>query len=64
MAKNFPKKLFVKIDGEGEEAFFLAGDDMIGMCDVGERVKIAVYQLVQTDTVEGLVKVIPPRKRT
>lgn len=63
MAKKFPKKMFVKIDSDSENDYFIANEDMGGMCDVGERVQIAIYQLVQIDTVEGLVKVIPPRKR-
>lgn len=63
MATIFPKKLFVKLDGEGDEAFFLADKDMTGMRDVGERVHVATYQLVQTDFIEGVVKVVPPRKR-
>ena len=57
MTKAFPKKLYVKIDGEKGEEFFLADSDIIGMVDVGQKVKIGVYQLVETTSAEGVVKV-------
>lgn len=57
MAKKFPKKLFVKIaDGGTGPDYFEADDGVIGMVEVGEKSKIAIYQLVEVVTCEGLVK--------
>jgi hypothetical protein len=63
MTKKFPKKLFVKVEQATPEDYFVAEEGIEGMCMVGERVKVAIYELVQVDTLEGLVKVIPPAKR-
>lgn len=52
-ALTFPKKLYVKIDGEKGEQYFLADSDFIGMVDVGERVKIGIYELTKTSFVAG-----------
>lgn len=63
MAKKFPKKLFVKIDTDTDTEYFVADEGIDGMVEVGQKVQIALYQLVEVNTAEGLVKVHPPARR-
>lgn len=63
MAKKFPKKLFVKIaDGGTGPDYFEADDGVAGMVEVGEKTNIAIYQLVETVTCEGMVKTSSQRR--
>lgn len=54
--KTLPKKLFVKIEGSGEEAYFAANDDMYCLAEMGQKIKIGTYQLVEITTAEVVVK--------
>lgn len=55
MAKRFPKKLFVKVE-ESDPDFFVADDDTVGFVEVGQKVKVAVYQLVEIGEIEGVAR--------
>jgi hypothetical protein len=59
MAKKpeFPKTLYAKIEGEGDEAYFTTFQDMYGLAEPGGTVKIATYELVRVDKVELLIHV-------
>jgi hypothetical protein len=56
MAKRFPAKLFVKIDEDGDESYFVPSVDISDFGVIGETVKVAVYQLVETTFLETTVK--------
>jgi hypothetical protein len=62
MAKTFPKKLFVKIEKESDDPYFLADETVLGMVDVGEKRKVAIYQLVEVIQCEGMVETSRPRR--
>lgn len=54
--KKFPKKLFVKIEdgGTGPE-YFNPAEDVADLMEVGQKSKIAVYQLVEVGEAKGVV---------
>lgn len=55
--KKFPLRLFVKIEQHRDDpAYFVAQDDLTNMVEVGESVKIAIYQLIEFGDIEGVVK--------
>lgn len=60
---NFPKNLYVKIEGEKDGQYFSAGDNPNYLCENGEKVKIATYQLVTVEIAEGITKLTPLPKR-
>jgi hypothetical protein len=61
---NFPKKLFVKIEGGTSEQYFSASADAEVLVDIGDRVKIATYHLVTVEIGEAAVKLTPlPKKK-
>lgn len=55
--KTLPKTLFVKIEKpSNDEPYFVAADDVVGMVDVNEKIKIGRYELIETMTAEGVIK--------
>lgn len=56
MARKFPKTLFVKIDGNAGEEYFDAHEDMYVLCEKGDKIKIATYQLVETTEAEVVLR--------
>jgi hypothetical protein len=61
---NFPKKLYVKIEGEKNDQYFVASEDTEFLSEVGEKVKVATYQLVTVEIAEVTTKLVPlPKKR-
>ncbi len=61
--KKLPKRLFVKIEIDGDNSYFVADAEMYGMVEMGERVQIGTYQLVETTYAEAIVKTSPPIKK-
>lgn len=61
--KSLPKTLFVKIEQDGGTTYFTADTEMYGMVEMGQKVQIGKYQLVETTDAEAVVKTSPPRKR-
>lgn len=57
MPKQLPKTLFVKIDGEGDEAFYNAADKASHLVEMGQKAKIGTYQLVETSIAEGVASI-------
>ena len=55
-AKRFPAKLFVKIEEDGDNSYFVPGGNLIELAEMGETVKVGVYQLVETTFAETIVK--------
>lgn len=62
MTKKFPKKIYVKWEDSSGETFLMAGENMYGMVDVGEKTVIGTYQLVETTEAEMVVSTKPPKK--
>lgn len=61
---NFPKNLYVKVDGDKPDEFFNASDDPAVLSEFGEKTKIATYQLVTVQTGELVAKFSPlPAKK-
>jgi hypothetical protein len=58
MAKNFPARLFVKIEKDGDTEYFTADDEAAYLVDMGDKIKIATYALTSVATAEGVAKFI------
>jgi hypothetical protein len=63
MAKKLPTTLYVKIEKDGTTEYFVADDEMYGLVEKGDRIKIGTYELVETTMAEAIVKTSPPVKR-
>ena len=59
---KFPKNLYVKIDGHKGDEFFNATSELISLVTMGEKDKIATYQLVGIQEAEGVVETKRPRR--
>ena len=44
---NFPKTIYVGIDGDNEESFFVAVRDYEDLCVPDDKRKVAIYALVR-----------------
>lgn len=62
MAKKLPKKLYIKIDGNPGEEFYNASDELFHLVEMGVKVKVGVYQLVELTEAEGVVETSRPRR--
>ena len=56
--KNFPKMLYVKTEEDAGTKYFVADDSMEAIAEVGEKIHVALYQLVEVSNVELVVKII------
>ena len=63
MAKAFPKKLFVKVDGDKGEEYFVADENSYRLAEMGETIKIATYELVQVEDARVMVELTKPQRR-
>lgn len=53
---QLPKKLFVKIE-RGDSDYFVADTNVVALVQMGEKIKIGVYQLVEITQAEGVAKI-------
>ncbi len=53
--KAFPKRLYVKRKYDDE--YFVADPNAVFLVDMGEKVTIGVYELVETHVAEGIVSI-------
>lgn len=53
---KFPKTLYVKSEKEGNTQYFAADADAASLVDMGQKVKIASYQLIEVTEAEGVAK--------
>ena len=53
--KKLPKKLFVKIMEDQDAEYFVADTRPELMAEVGEKVRVGVYQMVESIEVAGVV---------
>ena len=56
MPKALPKKLFVKIEKDSNTEYFIADADAASLVEMGQKIKIGVYQLVEITNAEGVAK--------
>ena len=59
---NFPKQIFVKIEKTDGEEYLVADANAFGLVEMGERIKVATYQLVEVQHAEGVAKLTPGKK--
>lgn len=62
MAKQFPKTLFVKTEKDGSTEYFVADANAYNLVDMGDRIEIATYHLIETRPAEGVASFGPARK--
>lgn len=58
MPKQFPKKLFVRIDRDNNADldYFTADEDAASLVEMGAKVKLGVYQLIEITEGEGVAQ--------
>ena len=61
--KQFPNRLFVKIEDDGDKSYFVPSTQLYDLAEMGEKIKIGVYQLVETTFAETVVKTSKPIKK-
>ena len=54
MAKALPKTLYVKSEKDGSTEYFVADAEAAALVEMGQRIKIGVYKLVETNEAEGV----------
>jgi hypothetical protein len=54
MTKRLPKTLFVKTENDGDIEYFVTNDSPDALVDMGQKVKIGTYQLVEINNYEGV----------
>jgi hypothetical protein len=55
-SKGLPKTLFVKVERDGTTEYFVADANAFNLVEMGEEVKIGVYELSKTVTGKGIAK--------
>jgi hypothetical protein len=64
MTKQLPKKLFAKIEQDGDNnSYFVADNDLYTLVEKGEKVQIGTYQLVETTYAEAVISTSKPVKQ-
>jgi hypothetical protein len=63
MPKNLPRKLFAKIERDGDISYFVADESIYPLVEKGEKVQIGTYQLVETAYAEAVISTSKPVKR-
>ena len=53
---GFPPMIYVKHEGEDEEPFLIAVEDVVGLAELGETVTVGVYVLQHVERVTGTVE--------
>lgn len=56
MAKTFPKTLYVKIEADDENPYFVADADASVLVEMFQKIKVAKYQLVEISQAEGVAQ--------
>ena len=56
MAKALPKTLYVKIEKDSTTEYFVADADAYSLVEMGQKIKIGVYKLIETNVAEGIAK--------
>lgn len=59
MAEKLPEQIFVKHEGECDNAYLSAAEEIVAFAEIGEKNIVGVYRLVETREVEGVVVIRP-----
>lgn len=62
MDKQFPKTLFVKTEKDGSTEYFVADADAAWLVEMGDKIAIATYQLVEVRDAKGIASFSSARK--
>jgi len=61
---KFPKTYYVKFESGGDGPDYpVPYDTAMGCAELGERITVGVYRLVETQVVEGTIEVSKKRSR-
>lgn len=52
--KKLPNTLYVKIEKDSGTEYFVADDEAAALVEMGQKIKIGVYELVETKTAQGV----------
>jgi hypothetical protein len=53
MAKQeFPENIYVKIEQDGSDVYFVANDDPLVLAEAGQKIKVALYKKVEINSLE------------
>ena len=55
--KKFPKTMYVRRENDGDNDFFVAEYDLEFHAEIGEKVPVAIYDLVSVETVTAKVEI-------
>lgn len=62
--KALPKKIFVKTEKERDGTeYFVADANAFNLVEMGEKVRVGTYQLVEISEAQGVASFSKPRKR-
>lgn len=53
---KLPKSLYIKIEQDGDDEFFIANEDLYDIAEKGETIKVGIYKLQSVKTVRMLVE--------
>jgi hypothetical protein len=63
MTKKLPAKIFVKYEEpKNDEPYLVASEKLYGLVDLGDKIKIGTYILVETTEAEMVVSTSRPVK--
>ena len=54
---KFPKTLYVKYEEDGDQCFPVASEDAEAHAEIGEKVRVGIYDLRVSSTVTAVVEV-------
>jgi len=61
MTKALPKIIYVKTEKINDAEYLVADAEAFALVEMGQKVRIGVYQLVETQTAEGIAKLTKTR---
>lgn len=56
MSKKLPAMIYVKIDSDIDDEYLVAGVDASRLVEMGQKLKLGVYKLIEIQTAEGIAK--------
>ena len=60
MAK-LPKTIFVKHEADDDDGYLVVSDNRYELAEMGQKISIGTYQLVETEAVEVVLKTMKRR---
>ena len=54
--KKFPKTLYVRIEDEDVDLYFIAVEELAGLAEIGTKTRVGVYELKEVGAVTGAVE--------